>query len=78
MTCRADLIDAIVEVCGLSPEVLVDDATLDELEIDSIDLIELAMIMETKYSAEFSVDDFSDVKTLAEAVAIFDQAIAAA
>jgi acyl carrier protein len=74
---RSDVVSAVSEVCGVAAEDLRDDATLDELEIDSLDLIEVGMIMEEKHDIRVSTDDFHDVSTFGEAVAVFDRIVAA-
>ena len=65
----------MVEVCGVDAVDLRDDATLDDLEIDSLDLIEVGMIMEEKHEIRVSADDFEDVSTFGDAVAVFDRIV---
>lgn len=76
-SCRSDVIAAVLEVCGLESVVLVDDADLETLGIDSLDLIEIGMIMEERHDVQMSSDDFADVTTFGEAVAVFDRIITA-
>ena len=70
------MVRAAVEVCGIEAEELQDDDTLDGLEIDSLDLIEVGMIMEGKHGIRVSSDDFEDVSTFGDAVAVFDRIVA--
>ena len=77
VTCRSDVVSAVVEVCGIKPELLVDDADLESLEIDSLDLIEIGMIVEEQYDTTIDSQAFAEVTTFGGAVAAFDQAIAA-
>ena len=77
MTVRSDVVGAVVEVCGVSADDLTDDATLEGLEIDSLDLIEVGMIMEERHDIRVSTDDFEDVATFGDAVAVFDRLVAA-
>ncbi len=67
-SCRSDVIAAVLEVCGLESVVLVDDADLETLGIDSLDLIEIGMIMEERHDVQMSSDDFADVTTFGEVV----------
>jgi acyl carrier protein len=71
MSCRSDVVNAFVEVCGVPADELSDDANLESLEIESLDLIEVAMIMEEKCGAQVNADDFEEVSTFADAVAVF-------
>ena len=78
MSCRPDVVDAVVEVCGVGPTAILDEATLESLDIDSLDLIEIAMIVEEKYPIEADGADFEAVETFGAAVEIFDRLIEAA
>ncbi len=77
MSCKRDVIDAVVEVTGLDPERITDEATLEELEVDSLDLIEIGMIIEQAHGIEVNGDDLEGVVTFGDAVAAFDRALAA-
>jgi acyl carrier protein len=77
VSCKRDVIDAVVEVTGLDPERITDDATLEELEVDSLDLIEIGMIIEQAHGIEVNGDDLEGVVTFGDAVAAFDRALAA-
>jgi len=77
VTCRSDVVDAVVEVCGVDATLLVDDADLSSLEIDSLDLIEIGMIIEEKYDTTLDSQMFQDITTFGQAVAMFDGVIAA-
>jgi len=44
----------------------------DELEADSLDLVELIMAFEDKFGAEISDDDAQKITTVGEAVAYID------
>jgi acyl carrier protein len=72
---RQTVVDAIVEICGLSPDQLVDGATLESLGIDSMDMIEIGMMVEQAHDTQIDVDDFADVQTLGDAVATFDRLV---
>jgi len=75
MTYRPDVVNAAVEVCGMPETELVDGVTLETLEIDSLDLIEVAMILEAKHDVTINADDFEDVVTFDDAVLVFDRII---
>src|ERR1700761_7986920 len=44
------------------------EATLESLDIDSLDLVELAQIVEDEYGVELKGDDVKDVKTVGEVI----------
>ena len=58
--------EALVEF-GADPDEMRPEATLEELEIDSLDMFELAQILKQEFQIEVDPDDFEDVKTLGEA-----------
>lgn len=49
-----------------------EDATMEtqwsELDVDSLDLVELAQIVEDEYGVELKGDDVKDVKTVGEVI----------
>jgi acyl carrier protein len=44
------------------------EATFEELDIDSLDLVELAQIVEDEYGVELKGDDMKSLKTVGDAV----------
>lgn len=44
------------------------DATFEELDIDSLDLVELAQIVEDDYGVELKGDDMKNLKTVGDAI----------
>ncbi|MCW2953168.1 MAG: phosphopantetheine-binding protein [Conexibacter sp.] len=44
------------------------DATFEELDIDSLDLVELAQIVEDDYGVELKGDDMKSLKTVGDAI----------
>jgi len=62
------IVDALIEF-GADPDEMRPDATLEELEIDSLDLFELGQILNQEFGIEVDPDDFENVSTLGEAQA---------
>jgi acyl carrier protein len=60
------IVDALVEF-GADRDQLRPDATLEELDIDSLDLFELGQILHQEFGIEVDVNDFTDVSTLGQA-----------
>ena len=59
--------DGLVER-GTERDDLSREATLESLDIDSLDLVELAQIVEDEYGVELKGDDVKDVKTVGEVI----------
>ena len=59
--------DGLVEL-GTERDELSREATLESLDVDSLDLVELAQIVEDEYGVELKGDDVKDVKTVGEVI----------
>jgi acyl carrier protein len=59
--------DGLVEL-GTDRDALSREASLEDLDIDSLDLVELAQIVEDEYGVELKGDDVKDVKTVGEVI----------
>jgi acyl carrier protein len=44
------------------------EATFEQLDLDSLDLVEVAQVVEEKWGVEFDPQDFANVKTVGEAL----------
>jgi acyl carrier protein len=53
---------------GPDPDQITRDATFDELDIDSLDLVELAQIVEDEYGVVLKGDDVKELRTVGDAV----------
>ena len=53
---------------GADPSVLRRDATLEELEVDSLDLVELAQVIEDEYKVEVTSQDVQNVRTVGDVI----------
>lgn len=58
--------DSLVEF-GADPQALRPEATLQELDIDSLDLFELGQILHQEFGIELDPQEFEHVSTLGEA-----------
>jgi acyl carrier protein len=61
------IFDGLVEL-GTERGELSREATLEDLDVDSLDLVELAQIVEDEYGVELRGDDVKDVKTVGEVI----------
>jgi acyl carrier protein len=60
-----------VEVLGVEPEAVVDEARFKEdLDADSLDLVELVMALEERFDISVPEDDLENVLTVGQAVAL--------
>jgi acyl carrier protein len=53
---------------GPDPEQITRESTFEELEIDSLDLVELAQIVEDEYGVVLKGDDMKDLQTVGDAI----------
>lgn len=66
------LADAIAQL-GPNRAEVTREATFEQLDVDSLDLVEIAQVVEERWGIAFDPQDFSDVKTVGEAI---DQVLA--
>jgi acyl carrier protein len=53
---------------GADPEVLTRDATLEEVDVDSLDLVELTQVIEETYDLDLEGADFKAIRTVGDVV----------
>jgi acyl carrier protein len=70
------VVEALVEF-GAEPDEIALTATFKELEIDSLDLVELAQIVEDEYGVALKEEDLKRVKTVGDAVELVGERSAA-
>lgn len=59
--------EALIEF-GVEPGASRPDATWEEIDVDSLDLVELAQIIEVEYGVELRQADMAEMKTVGDAV----------
>jgi acyl carrier protein len=59
---------AALEQFGADPSALGRDATLEALDVDSLDLVELGQVIEDEYKVEVSSQDVQNVKTVGDVI----------
>ncbi len=66
--------DIIVDLLGVDADKITPDARFrEELEADSLDLVELIMAFEDKFGGEISDEDAQNITTVGEVVTYIDQ-----
>lgn len=70
----AQVKDIIVELLGVEEAKVTSEAKFrEDLEADSLDLVELIMAFEEKFGGEISDEDAQNITTVGEAVTYIDQ-----
>ena len=65
----AGIAEIIEEVTGIEPsEVTVDKSFVDDLDIDSLSLVEIAVQIEDKYGVKVPDEDLAGLRTVGDAV----------
>ena len=73
----ADIKEIIVELLGVDEGKVTPEARFrEELEADSLDLVELIMAFEDKFGGEISDEDAQKITTVGEAVKYVDERMA--
>ncbi len=74
MTTKADpqsaeaVIRKGLEEVGADPDQISRDATFESLDVDSLDLVEIAQIVEDEFGVELTGDDVKDLNTVGEVI----------
>ena len=69
--------DVIVDLLGVEPEKVTPEARFrEDLEADSLDLVELIMAFEEEFGGEISDEDAQKITTVGEAVAYIEERMA--
>jgi acyl carrier protein len=77
MSTFEDIRAIIVEILGVDPdEVTLEASFREDLEADSLDLVELIMEFEDKFGEEIPDDDAQQITTVGEAVAYVEKRMA--
>lgn len=59
--------DALVEF-GAEPDAIAPEARFEDLDVDSLDLVELAQIAEDDYGVAITTEDLKKIETVGQAV----------
>ena len=53
---------------GVDESQITREATFEELDVDSLDLVELAQIIEDRFGVELGADDVKDLRTVGDSI----------
>ncbi|MFJ9364500.1 meromycolate extension acyl carrier protein AcpM [Nocardia sp. R16R-3T] len=66
----AGIAEIVEEVTGIdAAEVMIEKSFVDDLDIDSLSLVEIAVQLEDKYSVKVPDEDLASLRTVGDAVA---------
>ena len=76
---RTDLAEIVNEVTGIpAGDVQLEKSFTDDLDVDSLSMVEVVVAAEEKFSVRIPDDAVKDLKTVGDAVAYIEKAQAAA
>jgi acyl carrier protein len=76
---RAELADIVNEVTGIpADDVQLDKSFTDDLDVDSLSMVEVVVAAEEKFSVRIPDDAVKDLKTVGDAVSYIEKAQASA
>jgi acyl carrier protein len=76
---RSGLADILEEVAGVLPaDVTVDKSFTDDLDVDSLSMVEIALAAEEKFGVKIPDDELANLRTVGDAVSYIEKAQAAA
>ncbi len=68
---RERVVEIIVDQLGVDPEEVTDEARFrEDLEADSLDLVELMMAFEEEFGGEISDEEAQKIQTVGEVIAL--------
>jgi acyl carrier protein len=71
---RAELAAILEEVAGVNPaDVTPEKSFVDDLDVDSLSMVEVAMAVEEKFNAKIPDEKLSELKTVQDAIDYIQQ-----
>jgi acyl carrier protein len=71
---RSEMVEELSEITGIEAASLTPDATLQDLDIDSLDLVEFKQVVEDRYEVLLERGDFAEVSTIGQALDVVERA----
>jgi acyl carrier protein len=76
---RSGLADILEEVAGVLPsDVTLDKSFTDDLDVDSLSMVEIALAAEERFGVKIPDDELANLKTVGDAVSYIEKAQALA
>ncbi len=74
---RSDLAEIVNEVAGVdTADVQLDKAFVEDLDVDSLSMVEVVVAAEEKFGVSIPDEQVKNLKTVGDAVAFIEQALA--
>ena len=71
---RADLADIVNEVAGVpTDDVQLDKSFTDDLDVDSLSMVEIATAVEDKFGVAIPDDELGNIKTVGDAISFIEK-----
>lgn len=71
---RAGLAEILAEVADVDPDAVKDDASFtDDLDVDSLSMVEVAMAAEEKFGVKIPDEELPKLKTVGDAVSYIEK-----
>jgi acyl carrier protein len=71
---RSGLADILEEVAGVQPaDVAPEKSFVDDLDVDSLSMVEVALAAEEKFAVKIPDDELSNLKTVGDAIAYIEK-----
>ena len=71
---RTDLADIVNEVTGIpAADVQLEKSFTDDLDVDSLSMVEVALAAEEKFGVKIPDDELSNLKTVGDAIAYIEK-----
>ncbi|HEY2173021.1 MAG TPA: acyl carrier protein [Mycobacteriales bacterium] len=71
---RSGLADILEEVAGVQPaDVAPEKSFVDDLDVDSLSMVEVALAAEEKFGVKIPDDELSNLKTVGDAIAYIEK-----
>jgi acyl carrier protein len=71
---RSEIIQELSEITGIERESLTPETTLQDLDIDSLDLVEFKQVVEDRFDLVLERQDFTEVVTVGHALDVVEMA----
>lgn len=76
---RAGLADILEDIAGVEPaDVKLDKSFTEELDVDSLSMVEIAMAAEDKFGVKIPDEELANLKTVGDAVSYIEKVKASA
>ena len=71
---RSEIVEELSQITGIETDSLTPGATLQDLDIDSLDMVEFKQIVEDRYDVLLEREDFTEVVTVGHALDVVEMA----